>query len=72
MVTQRFFKYIVSERGRSTTFNAVCVAGVSMFTVSYLPHTIGITKLREFLQLYRSVSGIAFVLSLSRFNPVLL
>lgn len=55
MVTQRFLKYIVSERGRSTSLNAVCVASISMFTINYLPHTVGITQLREFLQLYRFV-----------------
>lgn len=54
-MSKRFFQYIVSERGRSMSFNAVCAAGISMFSISYLPHTVGITHLREFLQLYRSV-----------------
>lgn len=53
MVTKRLFQYLVSERGRSAAFNAVCVSGLTMFSVNYVPNTIGIGKLREFLQLYR-------------------
>lgn len=55
MAMNRFLKYIVSERGRATSFNAICVSSITLFTINYAPHTLGVSKLREFLQLYRFV-----------------
>lgn len=49
----RFFKYLVSERGRSLSFNMVVASGITLFSVNYLPNTVGISRYREFLQLYK-------------------
>lgn len=53
MASKRLLDYLVTERGRQFTLKVVACTGMAMFSVQYLPNTVGISKFREFVQAYK-------------------
>lgn len=53
MTSQKFFNFFATEKGRTTVFAGVALAGVSLFSGNFLPQTILLSQYKEIIQSYQ-------------------
>lgn len=68
MVTKRPTSWFLTEKGRKFSFALMTGTGIALTTVKFAPHTFFIDKYKDFVQYYRSVNFLSFILIKDRFT----